>query len=930
MANTYVVIDLETTGLDNTYDKIIEVAAVKIRRGLIVEEFSSLIAIDTPLTEEISSLTGITDEMLENQPRIEAVIPTLAEFIGEADIIAHNADFDRSFLVRHWPDERSWIDSITLAQIVFPCEPSYSLAWLTKALDIDNNNAHRALSDALATAELFIRMEKELSTFPDFLKEKLAQLCEGDDSALAAFISKCCANRAVSVPANKEKITRSSSPKREINEEYCLDIDSLENYLGESAEFKERIPGFEERPQQLRLAQEVAKTLNNGGCLLAEAGTGTGKSLAYLLPAAQYARGSGKQVAVSTHTRNLQEQLWQKDIPMLSNLLNTPVKAAVLKGRSNYLCQRLYKYFANEPTDDLRYFLMRVAVWRVQTHDGEKGELSLNSFSRRYWQRLCASRENCAPFCPFRQRNSCCVQKARIKAAEADILIINHSLLIANAANEGGLLPELPYLIIDEAQHLEHATEDQLTSVLDFFDILNLLGRYERKERGKRVGVIPSLEKAETNLFDNLLQERLVAFAAKLSDHIAAVLAAAEKFYEVLDQFFQEERSHQSFLPVKIRVMPEHRVDPTWQLIAQLGEELSAALNSLAADSFAVLDMVKASTIDDDEHATSLPKGCEELFSLGNTSRELAGTVAACINEENDNFVAWVEYSDTQRKPSINIAPVEINELLHDLLYEKTEALIMTSATLGIGKDFSYFKERTGLDLLPIPPRELTLPSPFFYRDQALFAIVNDLPDWSRCSEIEAVAAISSALIRLLTASKGRAIVLFTSHTQLKNVYKEISGPLKKEGISVLAHGISGAPSMLLERLKTEDNCCILGAASFWEGVDVIGEALSLIVVVRLPFWPPNTPLAATRMERIEAEGKSPFWDYSLPMALIRFKQGFGRLIRSDKDSGVFCVLDKRILEKRYGASFIRSLPEMRRVSGSTDDIAGEIKKWLE
>ena len=165
MANTYVVIDLETTGLDNTYDKIIEVAAVKIRRGLIVEEFSSLIAIDTPLTEEISSLTGITDEMLENQPRIEAVIPTLAEFIGEADIIAHNADFDRSFLVRHWPDERSWIDSITLAQIVFPCEPSYSLAWLTKALDIDNNNAHRALSDALATAELFYPHGKRVEYF---------------------------------------------------------------------------------------------------------------------------------------------------------------------------------------------------------------------------------------------------------------------------------------------------------------------------------------------------------------------------------------------------------------------------------------------------------------------------------------------------------------------------------------------------------------------------------------------------------------------------------------------------------------------------------------------------------------------------------------------------------------------------------------------
>lgn len=930
MANTYVVIDLETTGLDNSYDKIIEVAAVKIKRGLIIDEFSSLVAIDTQLSEEISSLTGITDEMLIGQPQIEAVVPALAEFIGEAELIAHNAEFDRSFLVRHWPDERSWIDSITLAQIVFPCEPSYSLAWLTKALNIDNNNAHRALSDALATAELFIRMEKELAAFPGFLKEKLTQLSAGDDSALAAFIAKCCANHGAAAEPAAEKTARAPYQKREINEEFCLDIDSLDSFIGEAAEYKERIPGFEERPQQLRLAKEVAKTLNNGGCLLAEAGTGTGKSLAYLLPAAQYARGSGKQVAVSTHTRNLQEQLWQKDIPMLANLLGAQVKAAVLKGRSNYLCQRLYRYFANEPTEELRYFLMRVAVWRVQTHDGEKGELSLNSFSRRYWQRICASRENCAPFCPYRQRNSCCVQKARIKAAEADILIINHSLLIANAANGGGLLPELPYLIIDEAQHLEHATEDQLTSALDFFDILNLLGRYERKERGKRVGVVPTLEKTEADLFDNLFQERLVAFAAKLAADVAAVLAAAEKFYEVLDQFFSAERSRQAFLPVKIRIMPEHRVEPSWQLIAQLGEELSAALNLLAADSFAVLDMVKAGGMDDDEQGKNLPKGCEELFSLGNISRELANTVAACISEDNDNFVAWVEYSDLQRRPSINIAPVEINELLHDLLYEKTEALIMTSATLGIGKDFSYFKERTGLDLLPLPPRELTLPSPFFYRDQALFAIVNDLPDWSRCSEIEAIEAIAAALIRLLTASKGRAIVLFTSHAQLKSVYKEIAGPLKKEGISVLAHGVSGAPSMLLERLKTEENCCILGAASFWEGVDVIGEALSLIVVVRLPFWPPNTPLAATRMERVEAEGKSPFWDYSLPMALIRFKQGFGRLIRSDKDSGVFCVLDKRILEKRYGSSFIRSLPEMRRVSGSTDDMAAEIKKWLE
>lgn len=928
MANTYVVIDLETTGLDCNTDKIIEIAAVKVKRGLIIDEFSSLVAIDGSLPEEISSLTGISDEMLLGQPRIEDLIPALSDFIGEADIVAHNAEFDSSFLLRYWPDPRPWIDSITLAQIAYPCQPSYALAWLVKNLELENHSAHRALADALATAELLIRIEKELSGFPDFLQEQLSALASGDESATGAFIRRCCSGRGgAAAPAGQT--VRGSHQRREINEEYCLDVDALADYFGERAEFKERIPGFEERPQQLQLAQEVARTLNNGGCLLAEAGTGTGKSLAYLLPAALYARGSGKQIAVSTHTRNLQEQLWQKDIPMLSALLDTPVKAAVLKGRSNYLCRRLYRYFANEPSEEMRYFLMRIAVWRVQTKDGELGDLSLNSFSRRYWQRLCASRENCAPFCPYRQKNSCCVQKARMKAAEAEILIINHSLLIANAANEGALLPELPYLIIDEAQHLEHATEDQLTSAVDFFDILNLLGRYERKERGKRAGVIPALEKTEPGLFDSISAERIAVLAAKLADDVAAVLAAAEKFYDVADQFFQQERSRQAFLPVKIRIMPQHLQSPDWQLVAQLSEEAAAALNVLAADSFTILDLVRANAPDDGEETGRLPKGCEELFSLGNISRELAGTLTACINDENANFVSWVEYSDLERRPAINIAPVEINELLHDLLYEKTEALVMTSATLGIGKDFSYFKQRTGIDLLPLKPRELVLPSPFFYREQSLFTIVNDLPDWSRCSEIEAVEAISSALIRLLTASKGRAIVLFTSHAQLKSVYKQIVAPLNNAGINVLAHGVSGAPSMLLERLKSEENCCILGAASFWEGVDVIGEALSLIVVVRLPFWPPNTPLAATRMERIEAEGKSPFWDYSLPMALIRFKQGFGRLIRSDKDSGVFCVLDKRIIEKRYGASFIRSLPEMQRISGTTEEIAAEIKKWL-
>lgn len=930
MTTDFVVIDLETTGLNPTYDQIIEVAAVKISRGLITDEFSSLIACDKKLNTEIIALTGITDEMLIDQPKIEEILPALSVFIGEANIIAHNAEFDRGFLSRYWPDQQEWIDSVTLAQIVYPCEPSYALASLTRTLNINNRSIHRALSDAMATAELFIRLQKELTSLPGKVKAELISLCVNDSTPLADLIRKCCQTKEPVALRHKNKEKACKAKKKKILDNYVLDINEVGKYLGPNAEFRERIEGFEERPQQLLLAHETTKILNNGGCLLAEVGTGTGKSLAYLLPAALFSLGSGRQVAVSTHTRNLQEQLLNKDVPMLSRLLDKEIRAVVLKGRGNYLCNRLYRYFCLEPSDDFRYFLMRVAVWRAKSASGDGGEMSLNAAFRRKWQRICAAKENCAPFCPFCQSNSCYVQKARIKAAEADILILNHSLLIAASIREGGFLPDLPYIIIDEAQHLENATEDQLTTAIDFFDILNLVSRYRRQEKGKNIGVIPSLTKRQAGLFEQSGDEHFVLLTEKMDKQVDAIISTAEKFYDALSDFFREEMLRAVFLPVKIRILPDHRKQTEWQTLLRLADELCAELNALASTSFNILDMAQAGFINEDrQQHHNISRVFDELFSLANQGRTLAETIQACISAENDNYVAWVEYFDNQRRPSVGIAPIEINKLLKHLVYEKTNSLIMTSATLTTGNDFSYFKQRVGLDLLPTPPKEMTMPSPFFYREQALFSVVDDLPDWSKCSEIEAATAIAASLIKLLSASRGRAIILFTSHLQLKNVYKEIRGPLNEKGISVLAHGISGDPSMLLARLRKEENCCILGAASFWEGVDVIGEALSLIIIVRLPFWPPNTPLAATRMEKIEAAGNSPFWQYSLPQALIRFKQGFGRLIRTDTDSGVFCVLDKRIISKQYGACFIKSLPQMEQIIGNTDVVAEAIKKWL-
>ncbi|MBR2783373.1 MAG: DEAD/DEAH box helicase [Firmicutes bacterium] len=923
MAKEYVVIDLETTGLDIMNESIIEIAAVKVKRGLIVDSFSTLVACDTPLRPEIELLTGITTEMLAGQPELDEVLPQLEEFVGEADIAAHNAEFDSTFLHRFWADGRQWLDTITLAQIAWPCFPSYSLANLCAYLDIDNEAAHRALGDAMATAQLLIAIEKQLDALPITARQDILKLCEGDDSPTAHLLRRKCGQPGEAA-AGEGKRPDKPAP-REIDEDYRIDLDQISSCLGPDSSCAERIEGFEERPQQLKMSLAVAKAFNNGGRLLVEAGTGTGKSLAYLLPAALFSQGSGAQVAVSTHTRNLQEQLLNKDIPMLSRLLDRPVKAAVIKGRSNYLCRRLYQYLLNNPQENLRYFLMRVAVWRSLTRTGDGGELTLTSYDRWKWQRVCASRENCAPFCPFSRRGGCIVQRVRSEATAADIIIVNHSLLIANAAIEKGFLPDLPYLVIDEAQHLEGAAEDQLTSCVDIFSTLDLLGRLTRRERGRAAGALATLRRH----LPTVMAEALLELAQKQLDSIEndceAVIQTAEGFFDLLASGFRQPEERISYFPHKVRILPRHRESAEWQLILEQGESFGRELENLSQHCFRLLDLLNDG--EDSQEQERLP-GSEELYSAANLSRELAGTVAACL-QDNENYVAWVEFPDATKKPSVNIAPIELGELLDLCLYQEKKSLVMTSATLAAGRDFSYFKHRVGLDRLETAPAELVMSSPFHYRDQALFTVVNDLPDWSRCSEVTAIEAISAALIRLLSASRGRAIVLFTSHFQLKSVFEHIKQPLAEQGVTVLAHGVSGAPSGLLARLKAEEKVCILGANSFWEGVDVSGSALSLLVVVRLPFWPPNTPIAQSRMERIEAEGRSPFNDYSLPQALIRFKQGFGRLIRSDQDSGVFCVLDRRIVEKYYGARFIRALPDMRRVVGSTEEIAEQISRCL-
>ncbi len=921
--NLYVVVDLETTGLDSNFDQIIEIGAVKIKRGLIIDTFSSLIKINQALPSKIIELTGIDDDMLYTAPPLGEVILAFEAFIGNSHLIAHNADFDSEFLSRVWADDRPWLDTIKLAQIAFPTLNSYSLANLCAALNIENQSAHRALGDALATAEVFINARRALDSLPPKAKADILLLAGEHISPLDDLLRKYLNADTLGLNLEQEQIPRYTP--REIDETYQVPKALIQEFFGTGGIFEQNVEHFCYRNQQVIMADQVADSLNNKQFLLAEAGTGSGKSLAYLLPSALFALNSGQKVGISTHTKNLQEQLLKKDIPLLAAHLDQPLRTALLKGRSNYLCRRMYRANLHNTDQQIRFFMMRIASWQAQSLNGDGSELNIAYYDKWRWQRICAASENCDSGCTY-FKGGCYVTKARRETERADIVVLNHALLIANATLEGGFLANLPYLVIDEAHHLEDVAEDQLTETVEFYQLLRLSGRISRRERGKQQGLLESLKRqVDDFVLSESKAELLDQHNQRIEENLESQIALAEAFFRQLQLIFSNLAAKELFFPAKIRLLNKHRQQAAWGDLELAGQSLAAAITATAKNLTLLADFYFHLQAENEINNR------EELNSLAAQFSQAALSINHWLAEPGDaqEIVCWLEFSAADKYPELKVAPLELGTLLNKCLYDNSEAIIFSSATMTTGQSFSYFKQRLGLDLITKPLQETVLPSPFNYQEQALFTICNNLPDWSKAEELKAQVAIATSLEHLILASKGRALVLFTSHYQLRAVNDLLKERLAEAGITLLAQGLSGQAGQLVSRLAKEDRCCIFGAASFWEGVDISGSALSLLVIVRLPFWPPNTPTLAARMEKIEQNGGSSFFEYSLPQAILRFKQGFGRLIRSIDDKGAFCVLDGRILSKGYGRNFIKSLPTMQMIRGSSEDLAKQIEDWL-
>jgi ATP-dependent DNA helicase DinG len=636
------------------------------------------------------------------------------------------------------------------------------------------------------------------------------------------------------------------------------------------------LPGFEARQGQLEMADAVARVFEEGGVLLAEAGTGTGKTLAYLVPAIL----SGERVLVSTGTKNLQEQIYFKDIPVLAQSLGVKFTATYMKGRGNYLCLHHFNAFRDSPTFRTRddtHFIRVIDEWQRTTETGDRAEIEDLPEDLHFWSEIGATAENCVGAdCP--QFEQCFVTRMRQRAAESDLVIVNHHLLCADAAvrqsSYGEVIPRCDRAIVDEAHQLEDVATQYFGISVSNYRLEDLARDVERAVSAK---LVPDVDRA-----------------GALRDDVERLRDRAREFVNAL-QFLRfpssadaagGSRSRDGFGGGESRI----RVRPA-QLnqVADEGLAVNGALDALEAD----LVMAK-----------DVP---EDVLALGRRAGELKEHLGFLLRADDPGYVYYLEARG--RGTFLRAAPIDVSNIIRELLFDRMETTVLTSATLAVDGSFQYLKGRLGLR----SARDIRLESEFDYKTQAILYLPARMPD-PRSREFAHAAA--REVVEIVRRSRGRAFVLFTSYANLREVHavasRELDYPIFVQG--------EAPRSALLRSFRATPNAVLLATSSFWQGVDVVGEALSCVVIDKIPFASPGDPITAARIEAINEEGGSAFGEYQIPLAILALQQGLGRLIRHRQDRGVLAILDPRLRTMGYGHRFLASLPPAP-VTHRLDDI---------
>ncbi len=724
-------------------------------------------------------------------------------------------------------------------------------------------------------------------------------------------------------------------------EKQPLQISELVEIISPHGSVAKHLSGYEDRPQQVEMIKMVATAFNEEKVALIEAGTGTGKTLAYLLPAIYWSLQNKQRVVVSTNTINLQEQLIKKDIPFLHKVLEQEFTAVLVKGRGNYACLRKVDELASEfdllSDEEEREELRQLIEWTKISKDGSKADLAYIPRDT-VWEKIASESDTCSRSrCPFFR--DCFVSKARRNAARANILVVNHHLLFADLAirhqlgsvSDAAVLPPYESIIFDEAQHLEDVATHYFGDRITRAGIIRILHRLHREQKSilkghlhtalhriyrKRDVIDPELAQSLEKLITTILIPELISLEEgthEIMDHI----------FEAIKTYSQENQTNE----IKLRLIPEANkaviVDTG---LAPLIKEYCGSLHDFAKRLNHLLTLLERAQQQafEDWHSTII-----EIEAQAQRLDAAAAIIEEVIFQQDDERIRWIEIKPGYRFRDIVrffSTPLDISRMMQQAVYDVFDTIVMTSATLTVEKKFDFLIQRLGMEKISAE-RCLTvmLPAPFDYEKQAILGIPLDIPDPNSKNY---AAELAKLIYRGLTISNGRAFILFTSYGLLNIIYKQLAESLQMLGITPLKQGDENR-HQLLNRFRRDKNSVLFATDSFWEGVDVEGEALENVIITKLPFKVPDEPIVEARYEAIERHGGNAFMDYAVPLAVLKFKQGFGRLIRRKTDRGSVLIFDNRVIKKNYGKRFLRSLPPCRTVAGPQAEVFAELEKFF-
>lgn len=927
----YVVIDLETTGhASSKDDRIIEVGIVVIENEEITEKFSTFVNPLRPIPNFIQVLTNISDQDVVDAPLFEEVANEINDFFKNSYLIAHNVPFDLGFL----NDELKFagyeplccpvIDTVELSRILLPQAPSYKLSEVSSYLDIHHDQPHRALSDAYVTAQLLLKLLKKLKQLPLETLQELTSLERYLQSDLSGILEKELLISNVRKNDSLEyevydgiaflELETLSAAQPVITDTYEEFITKLYKPNGLLSKI---YPNYEERAGQMELSNKIYEVFTRPDHALIEAGTGTGKTLGYLLPLIYKACIENERIIVSTYTTQLQSQLYNYEIPLLKKVLGFSFDAVVLKGKRHYLSLEKF-VFELRKTTNINYDIVLakaiILVWITESNTGDFDEIQLPTGAGHFQLRISAEAEGNdymkSPWLEFSYH-----ERTKKLAEQAHLIITNHALFCLDLISEEKILPKTMYALIDEAHQLEKVAAKQFGDQLGFNQIQVVLNRLGSTQENSNIQL---LEKTLKEINESKLLRNWETNYQSLK-------------YE-LDELFRQLHHYTRTVTKKQRLYGDtgrtihHLTDldyksSAWIIIKDMCQRIALFLNEL-------LKMLRPSIKELQDHAFDNEADRTNIF-IEQLEKIQTTIHAVLMPPDKCKSVKWLEIDALGAKNAVFLyrEPLVLAQDFNQYLFSRKKSVILTSATLTVKDSFTYLQERLGLDFEPV--ETLQIPSPFEYEKLVQLIVPSDFPSVQEDPE-NYVFALAEAVYSLAQITNGRMLVLFTSYEMLRDTYYLLRELMEEERYMIIAQGISsGSRERLKKNFQSFEHSILLGTNSFWEGIDIPGDDLSAVVIARLPFERPNEPLFKAQSERLLSTGDNPFRQLSLPRAVIRFKQGFGRLVRAKSDRGIVFVCDQRIITKDYGKYFIDSIPKVQLTYDSTKVIIEKAKNWF-